>query len=147
MFVYGNYLSYNKGMLEISDEQFSALIADVMDELPREHMDAVKNVAIVYADEPTPEQREQLRLRHDQSLFGLYEGVPLSRRMGQTAFPPDKITIFKNPVLEYVSSYEELRAQVKHTVWHEIAHYFGLDHPAIYALEQKQRQQEERSHE
>jgi predicted Zn-dependent protease with MMP-like domain len=124
-------------MLDISDEQFSALIAEVMDELPREHMDAVKNVAIVYADEPTPDQREILRLRNDQSLFGLYEGVPLARRQGVTSYPPDKITIFKLPILEYVSSYAELRAQVKHTVWHEIAHYFGLDHPAIHALENK----------
>ena len=131
------YLSYNTYMLEISDEQFSAIIAEVMDELPREHMDAVKNVAIVYADEPTPEQREQLRLRHDQSLFGLYEGVPLARRQGMTHFPPDKITIFKMPVLSYAQTYAELRAQVKHTVWHEIAHYFGLDHPAIHALENK----------
>jgi predicted Zn-dependent protease with MMP-like domain len=124
-------------MQEISDEQFSAMIAEVMDELPEEHMAAVKNVAIVYADEPTPEQREQLRLRNDQSLFGLYEGVPLARRQGVTTYPPDKITIFKNPMLAYTSSYKELRAQVKHTVWHEIAHYFGLDHPAIYELERK----------
>src|SRR5687767_7192636 len=99
-------------MLEMSDEQFAALIAEVMEELPREHMDAVKNVAIVYADDPTPEQREQLALRDHQSLFGLYEGVPLAKRQGVTSYPPDKITIFKNPVLEYTHSYQELRAQV-----------------------------------
>ncbi len=130
-------LGYNRTMLEISDEQFSVLIAEVMDELPKEHMAAVENVAIVYADEPTPEQREKLRLRNDQSLFGLYEGVPLARRQGMTGFPPDKITIFKLPILQHVSSYSELRSQVKHTLWHEIAHYFGLDHPAIHALEDK----------
>jgi predicted Zn-dependent protease with MMP-like domain len=129
-------------MMEITDEQFSALIAEVMDELPREHMDAVKNVAIVYADEPTPEQREKLQLRNDQSLFGLYEGIPLARRQGMTSYPPDKITIFKLPMIHYVQhwggdSYAALRAQVKHTVWHEVAHYFGLDHPAIHALEHK----------
>jgi len=124
-------------MIEISDEQFSAIIAEVMDELPREHMDAVKNVAIVYADEPTPEQREKLRLRNDQSLFGLYEGVPLAKRQGMTGFGPDKITIFKHPMLEYTGTYEELRKQVKHTLWHEIAHYFGLDHPAIHDIERR----------
>lgn len=129
-------------MLEISDEQFSAVIAEVMDELPRTHMDAVKNVAIVYADEPTEEQREKLELRNDQTLFGLYEGVPLTKRQGVTGFPPDKITIFKNPILSFVSTPQELRAQVKHTVWHEVAHYFGLDHPAIHALENKHRPQE-----
>lgn len=124
-------------MFEVTDEEFSAIITEVMDELPREHMDAVKNVAIVYSDEPTPQQREQLRLRHDQSLFGLYEGIPLTRRGGMTHFGPDKITIFKQPMLAYVSSYAELRQQVKHTVWHEVAHYFGLDHDQIHALENK----------
>ena len=124
-------------MVEITDEQFSALIGEVMDELPRAHMEAVKNVAITYSDEPSPEQREKLRLRHDQSLFGLYEGVPLTRRGGMTNYGPDKITIFKQPMLHYTSSYAELRAQIKHTVWHEIAHYFGLDHDQIHKLENK----------
>ena len=122
-------------MLEVSDEQFAALIADSMDELPKEHMEAVKNVAIVYADEPTPEQRVKLELRDDQSLFGLYEGVPLARRQGMTSYQPDKITIFKLPMLHFVSDMDQLKAQVKHTLWHEIAHYFGLDHPAIHDLE------------
>ncbi len=108
-----------------------------MNELPQEHMDAVRNVAIVYADTPTPEQHERLRLRDGQSLFGLYEGVPLTHRQGRSGYPPDKITIFKIPVLQHVTSYGELRAKVKHTIWHEIAHYFGLDHPAIYALENR----------
>lgn len=126
-------------MLEISDEAFSALIAEVMDELPEEHMAAVRNVAIVYADEPTPEQRVKLELRDDQNLLGLYEGVPLVRRQGMTHFPPDKITIFKLPLLAHSIDYAELRAQTKHTLWHEIAHYFGLDHPEIYELENKPR--------
>jgi predicted Zn-dependent protease with MMP-like domain len=124
-------------MLVISDEQFSALIAEVMHELPKDHMQAVKNVAIVYEDEPTPQQRLALQLRNDQSLFGLYEGVPLPKRGGMTNFGPDKITIFKNPMVQYVSTIGELRAQIKHTVWHEIAHYFGLDHNQIHRLEQK----------
>jgi predicted Zn-dependent protease with MMP-like domain len=130
-------IGYNTHMLEMSDEQFSALIAEVMEELPRDHMDVVKNVAIVYAEEPTDVQRVQLKLRDDQSLFGLYEGVPLAKRQGITSYAPDKITIFKRPALEYAHSYKELRAAVKHTVWHEIAHYFGLDHAAIQNLEKK----------
>jgi predicted Zn-dependent protease with MMP-like domain len=124
-------------MLEISDEQFQALIAQALDELPAEHMQAVKNVAIIYADEPTLQQREQLRLRQGDSLFGLYEGVPLAKRQGITNYPPDKITIFKLPILQYVQTPAELKAQIKRTVWHELAHYFGLDHEAIHRLEQK----------
>jgi predicted Zn-dependent protease with MMP-like domain len=124
-------------MLEISDEQFAELIADSMDELPKEHMQAVKNVAIVYADEPTPRQREELKLLCHQTLFGLYEGIPLAKRQGMTSYGPDKITIFKNPMLARYDTIEELKAQVKHTLWHEIAHYFGLDHDQIHKLEQK----------
>lgn len=126
-------------MTEISDEQFAALISQVMEELPAEHMQAVKNVAIVYADEPTLEQRTKLALRDDESLFGLYEGVPLTKRQGMTHFGPDKITIFKLPMLERTMGYAQLRAQVKHTIWHEIAHYFGLNHDQIHALEAKHR--------
>lgn len=125
------------GMLDISDEQFAAIIAEVMDELPKTHMEAVKNVAIVYEDEPTPAQREALKLRGGETLLGLYEGVPLTKRSGQTHFPPDKITIFKHPALSHAQSIAQLKAEVKHTVWHEIAHYFGLDHDKIHELERK----------
>lgn len=125
--------------MQMNDNQFSDLIAEVMEELPREHMQAVKNVAIVYADEPTEAQREQLALEDDQTLLGLYEGIPLPARAGQTHLPPDKITIFKGPALRFARNYQELRAGVKHTLWHEIAHYFGLDHDRIHELERKPR--------
>ena len=124
-------------MIDISDDQFADMIADAMEELPKTHMDAVENVAIVYADEPTPAQRRELKLQCHETLFGLYEGVPLARRQGMTHFPPDKITIFKQPILEYAQSINELKAQIKHTLWHEIAHYFGLDHARIHELEQR----------
>lgn len=124
-------------MIEMSDERFASLLEEVMEELPKEHMAAVKNVAIVYQDEPTPMQREELRLQCDDILFGLYEGVPLTKRNGQTHFGPDKITIFKNPALQHAHTLEELRREVKHTIWHEIAHYFGLNHAQIHRLESK----------
>lgn len=123
----------------MTDQQFADLIAEVMDELPPEHMEAVKNVAIVYADEPTEDQREQLALHEHETLLGLYEGVPLTKRGGQTHYPPDKITIFKGPALRFADDKARLKAQVKNTVWHEVAHYFGLDHDRIHFLEQKPR--------
>lgn len=121
----------------MTDQQFADMIAEVMEELPQEHMEAVKNVAIVYADEPTETQREELELLRHESLLGLYEGVPLTKRGGQTHYPPDKITIFKGPAMRFADNKKQLKAQVKHTVWHEIAHYFGLDHSQIHMLEQK----------
>ncbi|HSX17493.1 MAG TPA: metallopeptidase family protein [Patescibacteria group bacterium] len=124
-------------MIEVDDDQFAEMIADAIEELPPEHMKSVQNVAIVYADDPTQEQREELRLQCHETLFGLYEGVPLTRRGGMTNYPPDKITIFKNPMLNYVNTIPELKQQIKHTVWHEVAHYFGLNHDQIHKLEQR----------
>ena len=126
-------------MLEVSDEQFDDIISQAMDDLiqtHKAHMAAIKNLAIVYADEPTDRQRAELALMPNETLFGLYEGVPLARRQGVTNhYPPDKITIFKNPMLHYVQTVEQLEEQVRHTLWHEVAHYFGLDHDQIHKLE------------
>lgn len=122
-------------MLEVSDERFQQLIDIAFDKLPPEHRDNVKNVAILYEDEPTPEQRIKLELRHDQTLLGLYEGVPLSQRQGTTRIFPDKITLFKGPLTSAATTEHELQVEIYHTLWHEIAHYYGLDHPQIYDLE------------
>lgn len=122
--------------MDISDEEFSALISAAMDELPQEYIERLDNVAVVYEDEPTPEQREKLRLRCDQTLLGLYEGIPLTRRgSGYSLVLPDKITLFKLPILQSVHTAEGLRKQIKHTLWHEIAHYYGLDHDRIHEIE------------
>lgn len=128
-------MPYNNSMINVSDDQFSDLIGQALDEMPADHMAAVENVAIVYADDPTPEQRMQLQLRHDQTLFGLYEGVPLAARQGMTSYGPDKITIFKNPIQYSVETLPQLKEAIKHTVWHELAHYFGLNHQQIHNLE------------
>lgn len=125
-------------MLDVSDEQFDLMISKAMDHLPKTHASAIKNVAIVYEDEPTEEQRQRLKLLCHQTLFGLYEGVPLTRRNGAIHnYPPDKITIFKKPMLAYVNSLPELEGQIRHTLWHEVAHYFGLNHEQIHRLENR----------
>ncbi len=127
-------------VLSITDEQFDAVISEVMDELPQEYIKRLNNVAIVYEDEPTLQQREKLKLRCDQTLFGLYEGVPLTQRgAGYNLVLPDKITIFKHPILSRSTDYADFKRQVKHTLWHEIAHYYGLDHDRIHKLENKTR--------
>jgi predicted Zn-dependent protease with MMP-like domain len=124
--------------VQIEDRQFEAIVGQAIDELPHKYLANMNNVAIVYADEPTPQQRLQLKLRCDQSLYGLYEGIPLTKRGGgYNLVLPDKITIFKNPLVQYSADLAALKANVKHTLWHEIAHHFGLDHDRIHSLEQK----------
>ncbi|MEO8862748.1 MAG: metallopeptidase family protein [Candidatus Saccharimonadales bacterium] len=125
-------------MIDVSDEQFEQLINESMDELPQQYIERLNNVAVTYDGEPSPEQRQKLELRQDQTLFGLYEGVPLTKRgAGYSLVIPDKITIFKIPMLRAVNSMAQLKFQVKHTLWHEIAHYYGLDHDRIHELEDK----------
>ncbi|HUA13607.1 MAG TPA: metallopeptidase family protein [Candidatus Sulfotelmatobacter sp.] len=122
-------------MINVSDEEFQRLIDQALQELPGEHVANIKNVAILYSDEPSPEQRQKLALRHDQTLLGLYEGTPLSERQGMRTTLPDKITLFKKPHEVRANSEVQLREDIKHTLWHEIAHYYGLNHEQIHSLE------------
>jgi predicted Zn-dependent protease with MMP-like domain len=123
-------------VIEISDEQFEELINEALVSLPGEHVSNIQNVAILLEDDPTPDQREKLQLRDDQSLYGLYEGVPLTQRQGQQPMLPDKITLFKNPIITGASFLSDVQEQIRHTLWHEIGHYYGLDHKRIRELEQ-----------
>jgi predicted Zn-dependent protease with MMP-like domain len=124
--------------MKVTDQEFEALIVEAMDELADRYAKDMNNVAITWADEPTQEQRRQNNLREDQTLFGLYEGVPLpARGAGYNLVLPDKITIFKLPIESVSHDIDGLRAQVKETLWHEIAHHFGLGHDRIHYLSKK----------
>jgi predicted Zn-dependent protease with MMP-like domain len=122
-------------MISVSDEDFQKLINKALETLPQDRMQHVQNVAFLFEDEPTPEQREKLQLRHDQTLLGLYEGTPLAQRQGMPGLYPDRITLFKLPLCASANTLEELQEQIRHTMWHELAHYFGLNHQQIHALE------------
>jgi predicted Zn-dependent protease with MMP-like domain len=124
-------------VFELTDEQFDSLITRAMDELPQEYITGLNNVAIVMADTPTEEQQVKMKLREEgKILLGLYEGIPLTQRgAGYTFVLPDKITLFKHSILRVVRNEEELFEQIKRTLWHEIAHYYGLNHNRIHELE------------
>lgn len=120
----------------VSDSQFEQMIGAALDALPPLHASRLQNVAVTYADQPNQEQRRRLRLRCDQTLFGLYEGVPLNRRSsGYNLALPDKITLFKGPLAAVSADVGQLRLNIRRTLWHEVAHYFGLDHDQIKHLE------------
>lgn len=124
-------------MFSVSDDDFSQLIADCLDELPEKYVKGLKNVLVTYEDEPTEEQRRKQKLLPYQTLYGLYEGVPLTKRNANYQFVlPDRITIFKLPILRNAADIQVLRGLVKHTLWHEIAHFYGLDHDRIQEIEQ-----------
>lgn len=124
--------------MTLSDEQFDQFITRAMNELPQKYIKGLDNVAIVQADEPTSEQRIKMKLDDNALLLGLYEGIPLTQRGGNYSFVlPDKITLFKGPILSVARSEVELFEQIKRTLWHEIAHYYGLNHARIDEIQRR----------
>jgi predicted Zn-dependent protease with MMP-like domain len=124
----------------LSDEEFDQLITRAMDELPQKYIEGLDNVAIVYADEPNEEQKIKMKLDNHHLLLGLYEGIPLTQRgNGYTFVLPDKITLFKNQILATVQNEAELFEQIKRTLWHEIAHFYGLNHARIDEIQSRDR--------
>jgi predicted Zn-dependent protease with MMP-like domain len=120
----------------LDDTAFEKLIARALDELPNKYTDSLDNVIVTYADEPTEEQRIKLKLRGHETLLGLYEGIPLTQRgAGYNLVLPDRITLFKKPLLWNVGSEAQLFEGIKHTLWHEIAHFHGLNHQRIDELD------------
>ncbi len=116
-----------------SDDEFDALISRAMDALPKRDIENLQNVVITYADEPDEHQVRKIQLRGDSLLLGLYEGIPLTQRgSGYNLVLPDKITLFKLPLTFYAASRgTELLEEITHTLWHEIAHHYGLNHRDI----------------
>ena len=126
--------------MEITDEIFNQLISKAMDELPQEYIKGLDNVVITYADEPDEHQRQSTHLDETGGLLlGLYEGIPLTKRSSMAAFAmPDKITLFKHHIMAVSPTPEAFYEQIKRTLWHEIAHYYGLDHDDMDRLQQKE---------
>ncbi len=106
--------------------------------IPEKFLRLLDNVAVVIDDEPTGEQRRHFDLGEGETLYGLYEGIPQTDRGGNYGgVPPDKITIFMRPILEDAATDDQVRAIVRDTVWHEIAHHFGMDDDEVARAEER----------
>jgi predicted Zn-dependent protease with MMP-like domain len=112
-------------------EKFEKLVNEGIKDIPQKFLDKLDNVGIVVEDNPSPEQLKKLKIRKNYFLFGLYEGIPKTKRWGYSDVLPDKITIFKNPIEQSTQSEEEIKKIVKETVWHEIAHHFGMNEKEV----------------
>lgn len=110
----------------MDDSEFELLVGDAIDSLPEEFAKRLENVSVTIADYPTPYQLRKMNLPPWALMFGLYEGVPLTKRGAYSGVLPDKITIFKNAILQVSTTPEDVKAQVRSTVIHEIGHHFGL---------------------
>jgi predicted Zn-dependent protease with MMP-like domain len=109
-------------MVTVSRRRFEEMVADALDDIPRELAGEMDNVAVLIDEWPRPDQA------NGRTLLGLYEGVPLTKRspLGYAGVAPDRITIFRGPLCARASDEDDLAAQVRVTVLHEVGHHFGM---------------------
>jgi predicted Zn-dependent protease with MMP-like domain len=111
--------------MDLGRAAFEALVEQALDEIPDEIAGLVHNVVVLVEDEPPAD---------DPDLLGVYDGVSLTERAGDHTGLPDRITIFRNPLLEMCEDEAELVDEVRITVVHEIAHHFGIDDTRLHEL-------------
>jgi predicted Zn-dependent protease with MMP-like domain len=116
----------------MSEDEFEAAVQDALDSIPDKLARAMDNVAVFIEDDYAPKPGED----PDTVLLGLYEGVPLTERDSwwDAGSLPDRITIFREPILDICASREDVIHEVAVTVVHEIAHHFGIDDDRLHEL-------------
>ncbi|MGA2133370.1 MAG: metallopeptidase family protein [Bryobacteraceae bacterium] len=124
----------------MTSEEFDQLVQAAYARIPADFRRRLSNVALIVDAEPSPEQLARGRVGPGGTLLGLYEGRPLTGRSVFDSFAmPDRITIFQGPHERLARSPAHLRQMVDDTVWHEVAHYFGMDEPQVRAAERRRR--------
>ena len=112
--------------MKLPPREFEEMVREAVATLPDQFLRQMDNVDVLVSGWPTREQRRAHDLGPGETLFGLYEGVPLTHRDYYNMVPPDVIIIFQGPIQEACSTPEELVRQVQETVVHEVAHHFGI---------------------
>jgi predicted Zn-dependent protease with MMP-like domain len=109
-------------------KRFEKLALKALEELPEEFRRRLDNVEIVIEDEPTLEDLESVGLTEDDLLFGLYQGTPLTERTSDYSLAlPDRIVLYHGDIEQGCDTEEEMAEEIRKTVIHEIAHFFGLE--------------------
>ena len=119
-------------MIKITNREFVRLVRQAYGEIPLQVIKTLDNVDVVVEEWPGPEEEDMLG--GDGTLFGLYAGVPLTEREGGDPMLPDRIVIYRQPILRNCSSRTEAEREIKITLWHEIGHYLGLSEDALHKL-------------
>jgi predicted Zn-dependent protease with MMP-like domain len=113
----------------MTHEEFEIILEEVLAELPQEFKQHIENVQVLIADEPSREILKQLKA---SGLFGLYQGVPLLfRNQAYSMTLPDRIIIYRIPIIRAFRTKEKIMRQIKRTLIHEIGHHFGLNETEI----------------
>jgi len=117
---------------------FDELVERALAKVPRRFRARMRNLAVVVEREPSKSQLRRLGGSRGSSLLGLYEGRPLTERSVSDGFVlPDRITLFQGPHERLARDLDHLREMIEDTVWHEVAHYFGMDERQVRAAESR----------
>jgi predicted Zn-dependent protease with MMP-like domain len=120
--------------MRISRDRFEQIVEEALRAVPVELRRAVDNVGIAVEDWPTEAQLASVYLTEGDALFGLYEGVPLPDRGLEPPLLPDRITLFQGPLEAACDTEDDLRDEIRKTLVHELAHYFGFDEDRLEEL-------------
>ncbi len=122
-------MSGGAGDLGLSERRFRVLVAEALDDLPQEFGDLLDNVAVVVENEPSAEELRELGMDPEEGdeLLGLYQGTPLDARGFEYGGLPDRVVIYRGPILRIARTRREVIEQVQETVLHELGHHFGLE--------------------
>lgn len=119
-------------------ERFEWFVGKAVEDLPEEFLTSLQNVDVVVEERPTSAQVGRARLRRGETLLGLYEGVPQTRRGRHYGMVlPDKITIFRKPIEARCRNETEIIAEIVRVVKHEIAHHFGTTEARLRQIEKR----------
>ena len=109
------------------DQGFAQLVAEAIDALPEDFREKLENVEVMVEEWPDPATMRLAGVRHRDELLGFYHGVPLANRPHDYGMVlPDRISIYRSPILQQCRSWKEVRQLAAHVLRHEIAHHFGI---------------------
>jgi len=122
-------------MAHLSRKRFEQIVTEALKGIPVELRGALDNIEVAVDDWPSEAQMADAGVNDDDLLFGFYHGTPLPQRSPMEPYSlPDLITIFQGPLEEACETEDELRDEIRRTVVHEIAHYFGFDEDRLAEL-------------
>ena len=119
-------------MIPITNREFVRLVRRAYDQLPSQMIRFLDNVDIVVEESPGPEEKHLIK--DGSELFGLYSGLPLTEREGGPPLLPDRIVIYRQPILRNSKTRSEAEREIRVTLWHEVGHYLGMSEDDLHRL-------------
>ena len=119
-------------MIRITRREFLRLVRQAYLQVPKPVREALENVDVVVEEWPGPD--EMALVEEGSTLFGLYSGVPLTERTGGDPILPDRIVIYRQPILRSCATREEAIREIRITLWHEVGHYLGMEEEDLHGL-------------